>query len=230
LHQIQKLLQYSPSLTSISTGLKKASISRRRFSYNIRVRGQANVERIEQFKEKFRSLPFDSILCIDETGFSNIGNVYYGYFKKGEYPVSLHTKNKQRRSCVVAISSSTVIHHKMQNKAYNTLSFVEFIRELMEKKPANITTFVMDNISFHKSKIIQEIADQNNINILFIPPYSPQFDPIEEVFAQLKKSFRSKLLEGVEFEKSILESIEYISGQSHFFSKSYDHTLHFCLE
>lgn len=42
----------------------------------------------------------------------------------------------------------------------------------------------MDNVSFHK-KTVNIIKNSGN-HILFIPPYSPEFNPIEEVFSHLK--------------------------------------------
>jgi transposase len=76
LEQIRKLLDYKPSLSTLASSLKRANISRRRFSQTIRVKGTISAERIDEFKNKYLTLPFESIVCIDETGFSNIGNVY----------------------------------------------------------------------------------------------------------------------------------------------------------
>ena len=45
----------------------------------------------------------------------------------------------------------------------------------------------MDNASFHKKKEIFRIAKDAGHDVLFLPPYSPDFNPIEKVFAILKK-------------------------------------------
>ena len=47
----------------------------------------------------------------------------------------------------------------------------------------------MDNVSFHKSKSITNSLINNN-KILYIPPYSPQFNPIEEVFSFVKNKIK----------------------------------------
>ena len=44
----------------------------------------------------------------------------------------------------------------------------------------------MDNVSFHKSKRVAKIIEDSQNKILFIPPYSPDFNPIEEVFSKMK--------------------------------------------
>ena len=48
----------------------------------------------------------------------------------------------------------------------------------------------MDNVSFHKSKRIIELVKSTNNKLLFIPPYSPDFNPIEEVFSEMKAYIR----------------------------------------
>ena len=44
----------------------------------------------------------------------------------------------------------------------------------------------MDNVAFHKSHKIRDLIEGSGNHILFIPPYSPDFNPIEEVFSKLK--------------------------------------------
>lgn len=48
----------------------------------------------------------------------------------------------------------------------------------------------MDNVAFHKSKRILELVTKSRNTILFIPPYSPDFNPIEEVFSKMKAYIR----------------------------------------
>jgi len=47
----------------------------------------------------------------------------------------------------------------------------------------------MDNVSLHKSKLITNSLTNNN-KIIYIPPYSPQFNPIEEVFYFIKNKIK----------------------------------------
>ena len=45
----------------------------------------------------------------------------------------------------------------------------------------------MDNAPFHKKKDIREISKRHGHSVLFLPPYSPDFNPIEQDFANIKK-------------------------------------------
>ena len=50
-----------------------------------------------------------------------------------------------------------------------------------------------DNASFHRKKQLYEIAGKNNITLIFLPPYSPELNPIEKVWANMKKFLRNSL-------------------------------------
>ena len=49
---------------------------------------------------------------------------------------------------------------------------------------------VMDNLSVHKSTRVKELIEQKGAALLFLPPYSPDFNPIEGVFSKLKGILR----------------------------------------
>jgi transposase len=49
---------------------------------------------------------------------------------------------------------------------------------------------VMDNLSAHKSSRIRELIESKGCELIYLPPYSPDFNPIEEAFAKLKALLR----------------------------------------
>lgn len=67
----------------------------------------------------------------------------------------------------------------------------------------------MDNVSFHKCKEIRETIEKTNNEILFIPPYSPELNPIEEVFSMFKaKIVRTSEKHIIDSIKSVINSIK----------------------
>ena len=52
-------------------------------------------------------------------------------------------------------------------------------------------TIVMDNASFHRKKVLYELARQSKSELLFLPPYSPDLNPIEKRWANLKTLLRN---------------------------------------
>ena len=68
--------------------------------------------------------------------------------------------------------------------------FEAYIRHVLvpELRPGDIV--VMDNLSSHKRPIVQELIEAAKARLLFLPPYSPDFNPIEKAFSRLKAMLR----------------------------------------
>jgi transposase len=63
-----------------------------------------------------------------------------------------------------------------------------FKNRLLPRVPKGCTV-IMDNASFHRKKALRKIA-RGSVRLLFLPPYSPDFSPIEKTRAHLKKRLR----------------------------------------
>jgi transposase len=49
---------------------------------------------------------------------------------------------------------------------------------------------VMDNLSSHKGSRVRQLIEQQGCELMYLPPYSPDFNPIEEAFAKIKGLLR----------------------------------------
>jgi transposase len=63
---------------------------------------------------------------------------------------------------------------------------------------------VMDNLSSHKSSRIRELIERIGCELIYLPPYSPDLNPIEEAFAKLKGLLRRA---GARTRKALLEAM-----------------------
>ena len=64
--------------------------------------------------------------------------------------------------------------------------------------------FFIDNASWHKTLAVQEYCKNNNITLLFLPPYSPEFNPIERVWSFLKSKIRQKFFKTAKIFKDFI--------------------------
>ncbi len=48
----------------------------------------------------------------------------------------------------------------------------------------------MDNMRTHHSKAVKKIIEELKINVIFLPPYSPDFNPIEKMWSKIKAVLR----------------------------------------
>ena len=93
-----------------------------------------------------------------------------------------------------AIGVNGFLSYKLKKGAWDSESFCSFVKETLA--PALIGTvsspvLVMDNCPFHKSLAVADELSRNNISVVFLPPYSPQLNPIEEFFSMIKRNFYS---------------------------------------
>jgi transposase len=171
-------------------GYTKKKISRKLYNRDLK----QHICKQKEFCKKIKKINTDDIICIDETGVTRDTYCDKGYCHKSKklkyfFDISKLPKN---RSVIVAINKETVIQHKILiNKSANQIFFLEFIKELVLGFKNKY--ILMDNIGFHKGKnVIDSIIESGNTP-LFIPPYSPEYNPIEEVFALFKGYLRKNL-------------------------------------
>jgi transposase len=71
----------------------------------------------------------------------------------------------------------------------NTECFEVFLQELSKQQPTEYKILFLDNGAFHKAK---RLLIPSNIALCFIPPYSPELNPAEKVWAFIKKKITNK--------------------------------------
>ena len=68
--------------------------------------------------------------------------------------------------------------------------FEAYVEEALAPSLGPGQVVVMDNLSSHKGQRVREIVEGRGCELLYLPPYSPDLNPIERAFAKLKASLR----------------------------------------
>lgn len=77
--------------------------------------------------------------------------------------------------------------------------FKIFLEKLRLKYESEITIVaISDNAKIHKAQIIKEYCSQNKIILVYLPPYSPQLNPIETLWRLLKKKLASRVFKTIQ--------------------------------
>jgi transposase len=86
----------------------------------------------------------------------------------------------------------------------NTVSFLTYIEQFLAPtlRPGDVV--VMDNLSSHKGKAIRKAIRAVGDKLIFLPPYSPDLNPIEQMFAKLRALLRKANARTIE---AVTESI-----------------------
>ena len=79
----------------------------------------------------------------------------------------------------------------MYDGTMDSLLFEQWFEECLIPDTDENAVFVMDNASFHRKTKLQAICDKHNRKLIFLPPYSPELNPIEKTWANIKRKLRS---------------------------------------
>jgi hypothetical protein len=97
-------------------------------------------------------------------------------------------------SILPAISLDGILHLEVVENAITGADFHRFIQGLlphMNKWPLPNSVLVVDNASIHKVAGIREMVEEQGARLLFLPAYSPDFNPIELAFSTIKAWLRA---------------------------------------
>jgi transposase len=128
---------------------------------------------------------------------------------KGIKPVCVSHQVYQSTWLFGAFSPLTGDYTLLELPSCNTNNFQIFLNEVSSENPETLHIMVLDNGSFHKAKALK-IPD--NIKLVFLPPYSPELNPAEKMWARFKRAFTNKLLHSLEeISRFLDEEVEKIS-------------------
>jgi transposase len=141
-------------------------------------------------------VPIQSLVFIDEFGALSNMTRRYARGPSNERIVGKTPHGHWKMlSTVAALSTGGIVAGATFDAPVNTESFTAFIEQaLLPKLLANGggQVVVMDNLSAHKSPRVAELLAQANARGLYLPPYSPDFNPIEMAIAKVKALLRKR--------------------------------------
>ena len=102
-----------------------------------------------------------------------------------------------------AIGINGYLECEIYHGSFDQKRFINFIRKLLRKMnpyPGPRSVLVMDNCRTHHSEEMKEMIRQAGVRLEYLPPYSPDFSPIEKSFHALKSWIRRNRAHAVRFQ------------------------------
>ena len=95
---------------------------------------------------------------------------------------------KNNINAIAAWSNNQLLAPLLVEGSVNSDVFYAWIKQCLIPELPVYSLIVMDNATFHKREDIQEILEEAGHDILWLPPYSPDLNPIEAVWAWIKSA------------------------------------------
>jgi transposase len=185
-------LEVSP--TTISRTLKTERWSRKT---NGRVAKQRNLDLREFYLYKLSDCLSYQLVFIDESGCDKrSGYRRRGWAPSGATPVQVDEfQRKQRFQILAAYTQRGVELARIYPGSTDAALFEDFIKQLLHhcgKWPEPKSVLVMDNASIHGSERLEQMCAEPGVRLLKLAPYSPDMNPVEELFAEIKTYIRQQ--------------------------------------
>jgi len=132
-------------------------------------------------------MPAQSIVYVDETGIDRCFHRDKCRAKRGvSVRGGVSGRGYMRTNIVAAQCRGKVVAPLEYSGTTDHVVFEMWFQGMLLPQLTEGHTIVMDNASFHRKKVLCELARQAKCEILFLPPYSPDLNPIEKEWANLK--------------------------------------------
>ncbi len=133
----------------------------------------------------------DRLVFIDETWASTNMARRHGRCLRGErLRASVPHGHWKTTTFVAGLRNTGMVAPMVIDGPINRDAFTAYVTQVLvpELSPGDIV--IMDNLSSHKGQAIRDVIEAAGADLLFLPPYSPDFNPIEKAFSKLKAHLR----------------------------------------
>lgn len=138
-----------------------------------------------------RALDQRRLVFVDEMGTTTSLAPLYAWAPKGERARCEVPRNRGKNTTLLASMTAEGMGSCLAVVGSTTKAVFEAYLERVlapTLRPGQVV--VMDNLASHKGEKVRELIEGRGCELLYLPPYSPDFNPIEEAFAKVKALLR----------------------------------------
>jgi transposase len=179
-------------LSTMGSAMARIGWTHKKRTPAARERSDASVqEKVVKFVKGQPKLLPERLVFVDETGFRLGDSPRYGWAPRGEDAIGLHVQKSWTTMTVIgAIALDGFRGVMTTNGGTSTDVMAAYVREMLTPnlKPGDVV--VMDNLAAHRATRVRTLIEAAGAEVLFTPPYHPEFNPIEKTWAKLKDILR----------------------------------------
>lgn len=147
-----------------------------------------------KFQKELKNIPEENRVYVDESGINEYLQRQSARAPRGQKVYGALSGNRyHRESFIAAQNQSTIFAPFCYTGTCNTSLFNTWIEIILIPELKSGQVIILDNASFHKSKTTIEMIEKAGCKVLFLPPYSPDLNPIEKFWANFKRKVQENL-------------------------------------
>lgn len=132
------------------------------------------------------------MIFLDETGFTTAMTRAGGYAPRGRrLTADVPHGHWKTTTFVAGLTSRGLIAPMVLDGTMDAAAFVAYVEQVLAQEVRRGDLVILDNLSSHKTAGVRAALLRCRIAYLYLPPYSPDLNPIEQAFSKLKRLVRS---------------------------------------
>lgn len=170
----------------------------------------------EAWIETQGDLEVERLLFIDECGANTKMARTRGRSRRGERcRAAIPHGHWKTTTLVAALTTSGIVAPMILDGAMDGDMFSAYVTHILLKEIRPGDVVIMDNLPAHKVAAVRQTIERAGARLIYLPPYSPDFNPIEKAFSQIK-AYLKKVAARTKgkLDQAIAKAIETVSTQN----------------
>ncbi|MBW4049648.1 MAG: IS630 family transposase [Proteobacteria bacterium] len=152
---------------------------------------EVNRQRRKVFVEQLKTIALERLAFLDESGVSTQMTKHYGRAPRGRRVLEATPQGNWKILTILgAMSLNGMIATMTIEAATDAEIFLAYLDHVLCPALRPDDVVVMDNLSSHKVAGVRERIEAVGASVLYLPPYSPDLNPIEKAWSKLKQQLR----------------------------------------
>ena len=158
-------------------------------------------EKRKKWNGRISGFSASDLVFMDESGCNTDMTRRYAYLLGGSRAVNSAPLSKPRNTTIL---SSIQLDGTLRYTTFSGGTTVERFKRYMETDllphPNGNSVLIMDNMKSHHAKAVKKLLDSSGIRYIYLPPYSPDLNPIEKLWSKVKallRKFKARTLDAL---------------------------------
>jgi transposase len=165
------------------------------------------------FRRRARSLSPRRFLFVDESAVNTAMTRRYGRAPRGARVYDSAPRNYGTHTSIIGtLGLRGLVATLAVEGAVDTLCFDAYIEQVLAPRLRPGDVVVLDNLGAHKASRIEAAAKERGAQVLWLPPYSPDYSPIEQCWSKIKSYLRgAKARTNEALDKALAQAIKLVT-------------------
>jgi transposase len=188
LEQLRQRGGFQCSLTTIWRALRRLGLTRKKKTLHADQQDRPDVQKKRcSFRRKVKQIEPQRLVFVDETGVTTAMTPAYAWAPRGERANSSAPGAWESVTVIAALGLDGVRAPLMFPGSTNAITFESYIEQVLAPALHERDVVVFDNLSAHLGPAVVEAIEGAGASVLPLPPYSPDYTPIENMFSKVKE-------------------------------------------